>query len=289
MKRRGPDPRIFGAEVAVRYDRWLETPAGALAGQLQHRLLLRLLDPKWGESVLDVGCGTGETLRRLSDAGLRVVGLDGSEAMLAVARQKLGSVPLFAGDAASLPFDDASFDAAILNTTLEFVDDPLAAIRELTRVARRRVYVGVLNRWSLLAVRRRVEARWRPTVYGGARFYPFHEILALLAAAGATRWRWGAVPFVSNRLSSFATVQRLAAGVSGAPNPFAAYLGFSADVEKLEVVTRRLETRIRVVAPPEAAIARSGVRGALGSRGAALWPAHGIDDPARRSEAPAAV
>jgi ubiquinone/menaquinone biosynthesis C-methylase UbiE len=129
MKRQGQEPGRFGPDVAERYDAWLETPGGALAGQLQHNLLLRLLDPKWGESVLDVGCGTGETLRRLSDAGLRVVGLDGSEAMLGVARRKLGSVPLFAGNATCLPFDDASFDAAILNTTLEFVDDPLAAIR----------------------------------------------------------------------------------------------------------------------------------------------------------------
>jgi SAM-dependent methyltransferase len=283
MKRHGQERGAFGPEVASRYDVWLDTPAGALAEQLQHRLLLRLLDPKWGESVLDVGCGTGETLRRLSDAGLRVVGLDGSEAMLAVARQKLGSVPLFAGDATSLPFDDASFDAAILNTTLEFVDDPLAAIRELTRVTRRRVYVGVLNRWSLLAVRRRVEARWRPSIYADARFFPFHEIIAMLASAGAARWRWGAVPWVPNRLSSRSSVQRLAAGVSGAPNPFAAYLGFSADVEKLELVTRRLETRIRVVAPPEAAIARSGVRQALGRQGTAPWMAE--DEPARRRAA----
>jgi SAM-dependent methyltransferase len=284
MKRHRQESATFGHDEARRYDGWLETPAGALAGELQHGLLLRLLDPKWGESVLDVGCGTGETLRRLSDAGLRVVGLDRSEAMLAVAREKLGSVPLFAGDATSLPFDDASFDAAILNTTLEFVDNPLAAIRELTRVTRRRVYVGVLNRWSLLAVRRRVEARWRPSVYGDARFFPFHEVLTMLASAGAARWRWGAVPYVSNRLSSLSSVQRLAAGLSGAPNPFAAYLGFSADVEKLELVTRRLETRLRVVAPPEAAIARSGVRPA-----AAMWDVQGIDNQRRHTEAPAAA
>lgn len=289
MTQNGRGPGAFGAEVAAAYDRWLETPAGALAERLQHRLLLRLLDPKWGESVLDVGCGTGETLRRLSDAGLRVTGLDGSEAMLAVARRKLGSVPLFAGDATSLPFDDASFDAAILNTTLEFVDDPLAAIREVTRIARRRVYVGVLNRWSLLALRRRVEARWHPSVYRDARFFPFHEIIAMLASAGAARWHWGAVPYLPGSLCSRSIVQRFAAGVSGAPNPFAAYLGFSADVEKLEFVTRRLETRIRVVAPPEAAIARSGVRTALGTRGAALWPTRGIDEHPPGTRAPAAV
>jgi SAM-dependent methyltransferase len=279
MTRNGKGPGAFGPEVAAGYDGWLDTPAGALAEQLQHRLLLRLLDPKWGESVLDVGCGTGETLRRLSDAGLRVAGLDGSVAMLSVARRKLGSVPLFAGDATNLPFEDAIFDAAILNTTLEFVDDPMAAIRELTRVARRRIYVGVLNRWSLLAVRRRVQARWQPSIYGEARFFPFHEIIAMLASAGAARWRWGAVPYVPGRLSSRSTVQRLAAGVSGTPNPFAAYLGFSADVEKLEFVTPRVETRLRVVAPPEAAIARSGVREALGSRGAASRMAE--DDPPR--------
>lgn len=257
MKR---DECAFGADMAERHDRWLATPAGALAQRLQHELLVRLLDPKWGESVLDVGCGTGETMKLLAGTGIRVTGIDRSPAMLAVARRKLGGAPLLVGDAIALPFADASFDAVLMNTTVEFLHEPAAAVLELTRVARRRIYLGVLNRWSLLGLHRRIRARWSPSVYQHARFFGVDDILHLLAAAGATRWRWGGVPYLPDALSRRAVLRRVVSAASGWPNPFAAYLGFAADVERLEAAQERIDRRIRVVATPDAAIARSGLR-----------------------------
>lgn len=260
--KQGPTAPFDGA-AARRHEDWLHSPAGSLAQHLQHRLLVELLDPKWGETVLDVGCGTGETLRRLSDAGLRVAGVDRSPAMLEAARRKLGAIRLFVADATCLPFEDASFDAAVLNTTIEFLTDPAAAIAELTRVARRRVFVGVLNRWSFLALERQVQSRLRRDAHRPTRHYAVPEVLRMLASAGATRLRWGSVPYVPNRLSADRRVQAGAAAISGWPNPFAAYLGFAADVERAELAPRLLATRVRVVAPAKAAIARVGV-GRLG-------------------------
>ncbi len=256
----GPDRApLFGDDIAARYDAWAESPAGALARRLQRRLLFSLLDPKWGESVLDVGCGTGDTLQQLADAGVRVTGIDDSPAMLRVARQKLGRVPLLLGDAAALPFADASFDVAIMNTTLEFLPAPLAAVHELTRVARRRVYIGVLNRWSVLGAHRRLSTRWQPSIYSQARFYPFYEIFKLLAQAGVARVRWAGVPYLPTAVSRRRLGQHLASGLSGWPNPFAAYLGFAADIERLETVRTPIDQRLRVVATPEAAIAHAGL------------------------------
>lgn len=249
--------------VASAYARWHEGPSGAVAQRLQHQLLLQLLDPKWGETVLDVGCGTGETLQRLADAGLRVTGVDRSPAMLARARRRLGRVPLLLGDAAALPFADASFDLVILNTTLEFLERPEAAVAELVRVARGRIYVGVLNRWSALAARLRWTAWWRGGLYRHARFCPLHEVLGLLAAGGTARRRWGGVAYVPEVLCGRAAARRLASGMAGWPNPFAGYLGFAADVERLELVRQPSRPPIEVVPAPEAAIARVGIRRAV--------------------------
>jgi len=66
-----------------------------------------------GNTVLDVGCGTGvlarEALRRVGPEG-RVTGLDLNDGMLAVAARTEPNVAWRQGDATALPFEDASFD-----------------------------------------------------------------------------------------------------------------------------------------------------------------------------------
>lgn len=247
---------LFDYEFARRYDCWLRTPAGSLSQALQHRLLLELLSPKPGDTILDIGCGTGETLRFLDDLGARAHGVDRSAAMLDIARRRLRRCPLALGDAVSLPFEDASFDGAILNTTLEFLDDPEAAVRELLRVARRRVYIGVLNRWSVLAVHRRLEAhRGTDSVYRYARFYTVGDLMRLLDEAGAARCRWGGVPHTPDFLSRWDVVRQLVGGIGGWPNPFAAYVGCAADVEQLEFVRALPEHRLHLAGAPKVVIA----------------------------------
>jgi ubiquinone/menaquinone biosynthesis C-methylase UbiE len=108
------------------------------------RSLARLaLQP--GESVVDVGCGTGVFLPGLAalvGADGRVVGLDHSPAFLQQARQRLADaaladwVELVEGDAHHLPFADATFDAAHCERVLMHLDDPALAIREMRRVVR---------------------------------------------------------------------------------------------------------------------------------------------------------
>jgi SAM-dependent methyltransferase len=89
-----------------------------------------------GGSVVDVGCGTGEFLSTLP-AGYRRVGLDVSEAMLAVARRKGLDVVHGSGDA--LPYADAEFDLATTFAVLHHVidvDRVRATLREMCRVVR---------------------------------------------------------------------------------------------------------------------------------------------------------
>lgn len=95
-----------------------------------------------GGSALDVACGSGKLtaeLARLAAPHGRVVGLDFSAQMLAVARRDHPGLEFIEGDALSLPFEDGSFDAATIAFGLRNLADPLRGLREMTRVARRSV------------------------------------------------------------------------------------------------------------------------------------------------------
>lgn len=84
-----------------------------------NRLMTLGLDRRWRKralrgiqgNVLDVACGTGDMAVSLVERGYTVTGVDISEEMLAIARQKAPMVTFMIADAEHLPFPDASFDA----------------------------------------------------------------------------------------------------------------------------------------------------------------------------------
>lgn len=96
-----------------------------------------MADVAAGQSVLDVACGTGIVARtaaaRVGPDG-RVVGVDLNPAMLTVAERVCPGVELRRADVADLPFDAASFDAALCQMALMFFPDPRRAISEMGRV-----------------------------------------------------------------------------------------------------------------------------------------------------------
>jgi ubiquinone/menaquinone biosynthesis C-methylase UbiE len=103
------------------------------------RETLSRVDLRGGEAVLDVGCGTGELLAAIAERvpGARLVGVDLSPAMLAVARRKLGDrASLVAGDAGRLPFADRRFDWVLSSSALHYWADPVAALAEIARVTK---------------------------------------------------------------------------------------------------------------------------------------------------------
>lgn len=95
-----------------------------------------------GDSVLDVGCGTGADVRLLAEAvgpfG-RAVGLDESPAMIDTAKSRATACPnveFVVGDAVGMPFSDDEFSAARIERALQHIKQPAAAIAEMARVVR---------------------------------------------------------------------------------------------------------------------------------------------------------
>lgn len=165
--------------IVASYEGWYET-AGRRADHLEKALLKKLVAGfPYGHTLLEVGCGTGHFTRWFSELSLRATGLDLSPAMLAEAR-RLGSPPCVQSDALAPPFPDGAFDLVALITTLEFVADPVEALREAMRVAQSGLILGVLNRHSLLGwqLRRSGEPPWQ-----AARLFTPAELLQMVQRA----------------------------------------------------------------------------------------------------------
>jgi SAM-dependent methyltransferase len=134
------------------YDAWYHTPRGAWIADTEFSLLMSLLRPAPGASLLDVGCGTGYFSRRFAAAGLRVTGIDPDKAAIGFAREQASAIAIsyLAGTANDLPFPDQAFDYCTAITSLCFIADPASAVREMWRVSRSGMVLGLLNRRSLL-------------------------------------------------------------------------------------------------------------------------------------------
>ena len=89
---------------------------------------LDLLDPKEGETILDIGCGEGALTARIEERGARVVGIDNSPEMVAAAQARGLDARLM--DVTTMGFDRA-FDAAFSNATLHWVLDRNEAARSV--------------------------------------------------------------------------------------------------------------------------------------------------------------
>jgi len=184
---------VFDIKAAREYDNWYQDPKNRFIADLEKHLMLRLLRPVRGERVLDIGCGTGRHLLMFLEMGLDVTGLDASPHMLDIARKKLGHrAELHQGLAEGLPFEDNSFDIATLITTLEFVDDVQRSLQEACRVAKDRIFLGVLNRYAIKGIERRLKGMFSESIYNRARFFSVWEAKQhIWQILGKTPLRWG--------------------------------------------------------------------------------------------------
>ena len=89
--------------------------------------LIELLAPKQGETILDLGCGTGDLSKELSDLGVDIVGIDQSENMIAEAQKKYPDIQFLVRDATELGCNN-EFDAVFSNAMLHWIKLPKQAL-----------------------------------------------------------------------------------------------------------------------------------------------------------------
>lgn len=122
-------------KVARRYDL---TNEALTLGQVHiwRRGVVRALNLKPGETVLDVAAGTGASTAALAETGAHVVACDLSEGMIEVGRKRHPELSFVQGDATNLPFEDETFDAVTISFGLRNVENTEKALQEMARVVK---------------------------------------------------------------------------------------------------------------------------------------------------------
>jgi ubiquinone/menaquinone biosynthesis C-methylase UbiE len=186
------DRAAWAAGGATDFDNWLldrvaRRPTGARARAVYgaedvhdfaRRAILVALALGPGDALLEIGSGGGLLLRDAT-AG-RVVGLDHSAEMVALARENAPRAEVIEGDAATLPFGAGEFTAVAMSVVFMFLPDPGAVLDECHRVL---APGGRLAVFTTSAELRGTPAA--PEPFGSlSRFYTDAELADLAIAAG---------------------------------------------------------------------------------------------------------
>jgi ubiquinone/menaquinone biosynthesis C-methylase UbiE len=97
-------------------------------------LVIERADIEPGQSVLDLGTGTGNAALLAAQSGANVTAIDPSRRLLDVARERVQTGTFRVAKAEDLPFDDRTFDRVLSLFAVIFSDDPQKAATEITRV-----------------------------------------------------------------------------------------------------------------------------------------------------------
>ena len=133
--------RIWNA-CGEAFDRFTSA-ADSFSDNIERPAIEGLLGDVSGWRVLELGCGSGPYSIWLAQRGAQVVGLDLSQTMVSLARERAHTLGIQADFRVAdirdtLPFNDAEFDLIFSATTLHYVDDLAALMREAARVTKPR-------------------------------------------------------------------------------------------------------------------------------------------------------
>lgn len=101
-----------------------------------------------GTRFFDAGCGAGGTSVLAASRGAHVSGLDASEALICIARERIPQGDFRVGDLEALPYGEEAFDAIIAALSVQYAADPIQALRELKRVCAPQGCL-VISTWGL--------------------------------------------------------------------------------------------------------------------------------------------
>jgi phosphatidylethanolamine/phosphatidyl-N-methylethanolamine N-methyltransferase len=114
---------------------------------------IKHLDIRQDDRVLDLGIGTGASLRYYPRDRGRIFGIDLSSGMLDLCRQRMHNqnrqnATVVQGDAMHLPFADNSFDLVFISHVISVVSDPCKLVQEAQRVAKQSARIVILNHFQ---------------------------------------------------------------------------------------------------------------------------------------------
>ncbi|MBW1780836.1 MAG: methyltransferase domain-containing protein [Deltaproteobacteria bacterium] len=238
---------IFDKNSARFYESWRRSSQSRTIERLMEQMVLSLLDPEPGERILDIGCGTGNHLLMFNKLGLNVSGVDASSHMVEEAKSRLGHrSAIKVGMAEDLPFDDNEFDVAVFIHTLEFLDNPLLALREAGRVANRKVFIGVLNSLSWNGLLKKLQGYFGDPLFGQATFYNLWQIKSLLRLAyGDIPISWQCIRIIPPFVEEMIPFGKAFLGRKH--SPFGFFLGLAATMV-YRVKTDNLPLKVRLKA-----------------------------------------
>ena len=155
-------------KYAQEYDEWFGTHTWVYRTEVE---AVKKLIPKTGEGI-EIGVGTG---RFSIPFGIKVA-VEPARAMAEIARKR--GISVYESKAENLPFQDNSFDFALMVTTLCFLENSLQALQEAKRILRPsgKLIIGMLDEESPLG-RLYVEKRRESKFYRDARFYSVNQVM----------------------------------------------------------------------------------------------------------------
>lgn len=109
----------------------------ATSNDLFNTVLQKIKDRSTGKELLDAGCGAGGFCKIASEAGFKISGLDGSDALISIAKERVPSGDFHAGDLEELPFGDNTFDIVTGFNSFQFAGNIVNALKEAGRVAKK--------------------------------------------------------------------------------------------------------------------------------------------------------
>lgn len=129
----GRDTHI--GKVKEEFERVATTFGERTAGRFDHMKVVEFSRISPGESVVEVGAGTGNFLALFREVAALLAAVDVTHSMLESARKLHGIENLIVADGAQLPLRDSSFSLVCCAQMLHHVPDPMPLLREMARVA----------------------------------------------------------------------------------------------------------------------------------------------------------
>jgi ubiquinone/menaquinone biosynthesis C-methylase UbiE len=185
----------YYSQIAYLYDATRPLPE-SIAKQIGERIL-QIVEAKPETRFLEPGIGTGRIGLPIIQKGYSYTGIDISREMMDELRRKFLQIPqnlnLIQGDAASLPFEDNSFDVVLTTHVLHCLCDPFVGLSEIRRVLKPKgIYLACENLLSSCQKEfwdsfTQIVSQYRPTSQPEKKFSPFgEEIQQVLKEQGAT-------------------------------------------------------------------------------------------------------